>query len=71
VQCAAMATGGMESPVADKPLTAGGVVDLTVEQLKQELEKLGQETKGASKTQMQKALTKLLSPSKSQRRSGE
>src|SRR5688572_8438794 len=40
---------------------------MSVEELKQELENLGQETKGASKVQLQKALLNTLSPSKSQK----
>src|ERR1043165_8573313 len=54
----------MESPVAGKALTTEDVFDLSVEELKQELERLSQETKGLSKAQMQKNLSKLLSPSK-------
>ena len=46
----------------DKSLTREDVFDRSVEELRQELESLGQET---SKTQLQNALAKLLSPLKS------
>ena len=57
----------MESPVAAKALTLEDVFDCSVEELKVELERLGQETKGLSKAQMQKTLAKLVSPSKAMR----
>ena len=57
----------MESPVAAKALTLEDVFDCSVEELKVELERLGQETKGLSKAQMQKTLAKLVSPSKALR----
>src|SRR5688572_240815 len=57
----------MESPVAAKALTLEDVFDCSVEELKVELERLGQETKGLSKAQMQKNLAKLVSPSKAMR----
>src|SRR5678816_2337272 len=57
----------MESPVAAKALTLEDVFDCSVEELKVELERLGQETKGLSKAQMQKMLAKLVSPSKAMR----
>jgi hypothetical protein len=53
----------MESPEgAAKPVVLDDVFEMTVEELRQELEKQGYETKAMTKIQMQKALAKMVSP---------
>src|ERR1700733_10003815 len=47
--------------VASKPLSSEDVIDLTVDELRQELESHGIETKALNKGQMQKLLLKFLS----------
>src|SRR5688572_11466522 len=57
----------MEKPAAAKYFTFEDGFDMSVEELRQELEHLGQQMKGTSNVQLQKNLAKLLSPSKSLR----
>src|SRR5688572_12230277 len=56
----------METPEVVKMLTSDDILDMKQEELKVELEKFGQDVKGLTKVQLQKALLKLIqSPSAS------
>ena len=50
----------METPIESK-LTLDNIFEMSVEELREELENLGQDTKGFSKVQLQKALAKMVS----------
>src|SRR5688572_16095413 len=50
----------METPEVVKMLTSDDILDMKQEELKVELEKFGQDVKGLTKVQLQKALLKLI-----------
>lgn len=51
----------METSISSKPVTFDDVFQLSVDGLKQEMERLAQETKGICKLQLKRSLAKLLS----------
>src|ERR1043165_371424 len=63
-----MATFGLDSPVpaspVTKPLSLDDIFDMSAEEVRLELEKLKQDTRGMSKSQMQKLLAKLVAREK-------
>ena len=63
-----MATFGLDSPVpaspVTKPLSLDDIFDMSAEEVRLELEKLKQDTRGMSKSQMQKVLAKLVAREK-------
>src|ERR1043165_7248410 len=63
-----MATFGLDSPVpaspVTKPLSLDDIFDMSAEEVRLELDKLKQDTRGMSKSQMQKLLAKLVAREK-------
>src|ERR1043165_327913 len=63
-----MSTFGLDSPVpaspVTKPLSLDDIFDMSAEEVRLELEKLKQDTRGMSKSQMQKLLAKLVAREK-------
>ena len=63
-----MATFGSDSPVpaspVTKPLSLDDIFDMSAEEVRLELDKLKQDTRGMSKSQMQKLLAKLVAREK-------
>lgn len=52
----------MATPVAGKRLEVEDVFDMSADEVRQEVERLGHEAKGLNKVQLQKVLVKLISP---------